>query len=425
MRTLTETEKRVVKIGQLRVHRGADGKAKLEGYAAVFDSMSEDLGFREIIRPGAFTNTLKRGDDVRALIDHDPSKPLGRLKAGTLRLEEDSRGLKATIFPPDTTYARDVITSIERGDVDQMSFGFRTVRDQWRTEDGQDIRELLEADLDDVSIVTFPAYPDTTIALRGRSKWREKRQVTAESFEVTPFADLPIVDEPWNPDELTDAQLINDILGDDGNDWAAMKQANLTFAPGEEQGGDPPTQANAYKLKVARRRDGELTVFFPQLANRVGVINGGQGGVDVPDSVRQDAFDHAMRYYDKLEIPEEDRPTFETRAHLDVRGQVLGNALSDAVDELVMDERPRADIIQELADAAGIAPGTVNQILGGAIVCPPPDRIEAFAGVLGLSMSGLADAAISDGCDPDTYSSLRSASTMEVARARLRLAQSK
>ena len=150
---------------ELRVE--GDETKKITGHAAVFDKWSEDLGgFREKIRAGAFKKTIKEAD-VRALFNHDPNFVLGRNKAGTLSLEEDAKGLAISIEPPDTQWARDLTTSIERGDIDQMSFGFRTVKDLWTNPDGKDTeRELLEVELYDVSPVTFPAYPQTDVGVR-------------------------------------------------------------------------------------------------------------------------------------------------------------------------------------------------------------------------------------------------------------------
>jgi HK97 family phage prohead protease len=122
---------------------------------------------REKIAPGAFSRTLAEKADVRALVDHDPSKIIGRTKSRTLKLDENSKGLKVEIKPADTQAGRDILKSVERGDVDQMSFGFRTVKDEWEDhKDGTATRTLVDVDLFDVSPVTFPAYADTTIAAR-------------------------------------------------------------------------------------------------------------------------------------------------------------------------------------------------------------------------------------------------------------------
>src|SRR5262245_20379553 len=144
-----------------------EGEAKIEGYAAVFNSPSEDLGgFREVILPGAFDRALKDKHDVRALVDHDPGKILGRTKSGTLALDVDEHGLKASIAPPDTQVARDTRTSIQRGDLDGMSFAFRTITDQWHEEEGESIRELVDLELLDVSVVAYPAYTATQVSAR-------------------------------------------------------------------------------------------------------------------------------------------------------------------------------------------------------------------------------------------------------------------
>ena len=163
-----------------RVHAGielrdGDGgeQPTIEGYAAVFDSPSEDLGgFTEVVLPGAFDRALSEGADVRALVDHDASRILGRSKSGTLSMAVDDTGLRVRITPPDTTAGRDVVESLRRGDLDGMSFGFVTREDEWRTVDGAARRDLIDVDLFDVSVVAFPAYPDTTVAVRSLGRWR-------------------------------------------------------------------------------------------------------------------------------------------------------------------------------------------------------------------------------------------------------------
>lgn len=143
---------------------------KLRGYAIVFHKRSEDLGgFREVILPEAVDRTLSEALDVRALVDHDPAKIIGRTTAGTLRLRKDGRGFLAEITPPNTTAARDILESIDRGDVSGMSFAFRTLEDDWHIEDGLPIREVIDMRIREVSIVSFPAYPDTDVQVAKRS----------------------------------------------------------------------------------------------------------------------------------------------------------------------------------------------------------------------------------------------------------------
>lgn len=143
-----------------------DAQGRLEGYAAVFGQMSEDLGgFRESIVSGAFAATIA-ADDVRGLWNHDPNFVLGRNRAKTLELSEDSTGLLYRITPPDTQWARDLMVSISRGDVNQSSFGFQTIKDEWQGSENGRTRSLIEVKLFDVSPVTFPAYPQTAVGVR-------------------------------------------------------------------------------------------------------------------------------------------------------------------------------------------------------------------------------------------------------------------
>ena len=163
-----------VRTCQERVEVRSDdaGRTQITGYAAVFNSFSEDLGgFKEIVRSGAFRNALSEGDDVRGLFNHDVGQILGRTSSGTMRLKEDKKGLRYEIDVPQTTAAKDVVESIRRGDITGSSFSF-TLRDDsedaksdnWRSEGDQLIREVLDVRLFDVGPVTFPAYQATVTA---------------------------------------------------------------------------------------------------------------------------------------------------------------------------------------------------------------------------------------------------------------------
>lgn len=145
-----------------------DGMAPvLVGHASVFNVTSRNLGgFREIIKPGAFTRAISEGQDVVALFNHNENFPLGRTSAGTLSLSEDQVGLAVRISPPDTTYARDLMTSMRRGDVRDMSFAFKPVKSTRSSDADGPIVERHDVDLYDVSPVVFPAYPHTDIAVR-------------------------------------------------------------------------------------------------------------------------------------------------------------------------------------------------------------------------------------------------------------------
>jgi HK97 family phage prohead protease len=146
---------------------------QIVGYAIVFDTLSADLGgFREIITPEAVDRTLRDRLDVRALVDHDASKVLGRTTAGTLRLAKDARGLRVEIDPPDTTVGRDTLALVQRGDVTGMSFSFEVVRptgERFDRRDGQPVRIITDMTIQEISIVTFPAYTATDVQVAQRA----------------------------------------------------------------------------------------------------------------------------------------------------------------------------------------------------------------------------------------------------------------
>lgn len=180
-------ERRVSNKPELRMDEsGSD--VTFTGYAAVFNSFSVDFGgWKELIRAGACSKSLSKNPDVRFLINHG-DMPLARTSSGTMTLTEDKRGLlvKAT-FDKDDPDVRRLVPKMKRGDIDQMSFAFRTIEDNWRREPGLDIRELHEVDINDgdVSIVTYPAYQATEASLRGLDvsvasqeyeSWKQKLQ---------------------------------------------------------------------------------------------------------------------------------------------------------------------------------------------------------------------------------------------------------
>lgn len=157
MATTRPLERRSNHHAALEVRDTPDGSVELRGYAALFDSESHG----EVVRSSAFTRALDDGHDVRLLVNHD-GVPLARTRSGTLRLTSDSRGLsvEATLDPQNPTVA-ELRSAMSRGDIDQMSFAFRPVREE--NVDG--IRELREVELWDVSVVTYPWYEDTSAEL--------------------------------------------------------------------------------------------------------------------------------------------------------------------------------------------------------------------------------------------------------------------
>lgn len=169
-------EVRSLKLTELRTDAGEDGKVFLSGYAATYNTLSEDFGYwRERIMPGAFARAVAEGQDVRHLINHDPNLVLGRTSSGTTVLTEDSKGLAFRTELPDTSFGRDLVISVNRRDVNECSFGFIPVKTAWvedataADESSRVIRELRDIDLFDVSTVTYPAYPGTSTEARTKS----------------------------------------------------------------------------------------------------------------------------------------------------------------------------------------------------------------------------------------------------------------
>ena len=172
-----------------------DGKT-VTGYAAVFNALSEEMwGFRERIDPAAFEGTDM--SDTRALFNHDPNMLLARTSSGTLKLEIDDKGLRYSFELPDTTAGRDLGELLRRGDVTQSSFGFTISDDEWeeRTDENGEVEEVTRVikkvkRLYDVSPVTYPAYPDTSVALRSLENWKQEHQEEEEDKnKETPLRD--------------------------------------------------------------------------------------------------------------------------------------------------------------------------------------------------------------------------------------------
>jgi HK97 family phage prohead protease len=164
---MKQIERRRFTIDRLELRSAESGAKILAGHAAVFNRDSEEMwGFTEQVAPGAFTRAIQE-DDVRALFNHDSNYILGRNRSKTLRLSEDAVGLAFEVDLPDTQYAKDLTVSVERGDVTGCSFSFATRADKWvYNQDGSVKRTILDVELCDVGPVTFPAYPDTDVAVR-------------------------------------------------------------------------------------------------------------------------------------------------------------------------------------------------------------------------------------------------------------------
>jgi HK97 family phage prohead protease len=164
-----EYEIRLTDLQDLELRIGGDNGNTLTGYAVVYNSLSADLGgFKERVMPGSFKGVLAGNQDIRALVDHDSTKLLGRTSNGTLKLAEDAKGLKVEVSMPDTTYANDLKTLVNRKDIRGMSFGFRIPDggQRFTKENGETIRELTNIDLKEVTVTSIPAYNATSVQIR-------------------------------------------------------------------------------------------------------------------------------------------------------------------------------------------------------------------------------------------------------------------
>lgn len=163
----SDNEIRFIPSKEFRAVKNSDGSKSIGGYAAVYQSLSCDLGgFIEQIAPGAFASALKPGADVLCLRDHCPQLLMGRTTSGTLTLSSDSIGLKFECRLPDTDSANSLYESISRGDLSGCSFGFQCVADEWKQQGDQVIRTLLDVDLFEVSPCSMPAYQATSVNTR-------------------------------------------------------------------------------------------------------------------------------------------------------------------------------------------------------------------------------------------------------------------
>lgn len=172
--------------------RADDIKRTLVGYAAVFERLAM-IGsyFQEKIAPGAFATAI--GGDIRALVDHDAGRVIGRTKSGTLRLSEDGTGLRVEIDLPNTSDGNDLWELVSRQDISGMSFGFRVTKELWDETGDIPVRTIQALDLVEVSAVAFPAYDDTTIGVRSLEEWRSANPIEpAPADEITDPAAAPV-----------------------------------------------------------------------------------------------------------------------------------------------------------------------------------------------------------------------------------------
>lgn len=142
----------------------------LYGYAALFNSETSIGDFAEVIRPGAFSRTLSAptAANIRAIYEHDNRSLLGKVGSSTLRLREDEKGLAFELDLPDTGLGRDLAELVKRGDVSGCSFGFLPMKETWL----DNLRELRDVDLHEITLTASPAYPETSVQVRSNQPLR-------------------------------------------------------------------------------------------------------------------------------------------------------------------------------------------------------------------------------------------------------------
>lgn len=156
---------------QVEVRANEDGTVGLHGYATVYDYAYDvaggpaAYGWSETIVGGACTKSVLERDDVRCLFDHE-GIPIARTRSNTMTLTSDATGLLTDVpaLDPASPYVQSLCSALARGDLDEMSFAFRTLRQEWNADYTE--RRILEVKLFDVSVVTYPANPATVVQLR-------------------------------------------------------------------------------------------------------------------------------------------------------------------------------------------------------------------------------------------------------------------
>ena len=164
--------------GGLELRAEGDGESgrTTKGYACLFDNVTSIGGYwQERFAKGAFSKSLGERDVV-ALHSHDDGRPMGRMSRDTLRVTEDDKGLGFENDLPDTQDGRDLATSIDRGDIEGMSFRFRALKEEWDETQDPPMRMVIEAELFEITYTAFPAYPDTEVGMRSLEHARAERR---------------------------------------------------------------------------------------------------------------------------------------------------------------------------------------------------------------------------------------------------------
>lgn len=156
-----------------------DESRTIEGFIP-YNSLSQDMGFFEQILPGAFAKSLAESKDIRALYSHDDSKLLARTKNGSLVFTDGPDGLRFQFDAPETTDGNDVLNMVRSSLIDGCSFGFSTITDNWHLLNGQEVRDLVEVRLFEVSLVGTPAYEQSRVSMRSLSSFFDGKELSED-----------------------------------------------------------------------------------------------------------------------------------------------------------------------------------------------------------------------------------------------------
>jgi HK97 family phage prohead protease len=264
---MKKTERRTFTVRNIETRQADDGTMRMAGYAAVFNEPSVPLPFIEKIAPGAFRKTLSETPDVRLLVNHE-GLPMARTKNGTMRLYEDEKGLYFEAELANTQESRDLYTLVSRGDVDQMSFAFRVIRQKWN--DDRTERSLTEVSLadGDVSIVTYPAYPATSVEAREAIKRaiaeiKEGREVSGDSLLVLEsiFGDLTEGHEYV----MKAVEVMGALLGNNGVESEEEEESESPLEEVEDQ--ELENSANVIDVVDVPGQGGKIVGDHPSVLN--------------------------------------------------------------------------------------------------------------------------------------------------------------
>lgn len=296
----------------------------IEGYGAVFNSRSVDLGgFVEIIAEGAFDGVIEQSD-VKALVDHNPDRGVlarSRKGKGSLTLEIDSTGLKYSFDAPKTALGDEVLEGLKRGDYSQSSFAFTVADETWTKEaDGSYLRTINKINrLYDTSIVLDPAYPDTSVAVRSLDAFKAQEVETrdAEQVEETPVEEnkeepqeeIPVETVEETPTEEApvdnlDVEKVEDTPTEEsaGEEVTEpeVKEENITP---EVQEAEPKDERNNKKINHMSKNFSLIKTINDVIANRS--IN--EDALSVLEMGATEMRKSGLSYAGQIQLPVEER----------------------------------------------------------------------------------------------------------------------